>query len=255
MWQNLYETDRAFPNSHMILSAALAISIAQPTVVVVGDTVVAEKTAKGWRSPEKNLHRQKVSLKSWRLDSTVAGFDGEIEYDEGPPMESVHIKGIELPDKDILSVSGNPKFAPVTRISPENPEYKKIAIEYGKSRGRKAVPGIEAGFLADLDGDGRQEALLVIATDASVKKETGFCAIVLRHMSGKKVVTTTLEFNGIWGYMRGPYHGRVYGVGDFDGNGTREFIYTFEDPWGTDTKLKQFKNGKVKNLCTTSWGE
>lgn len=239
----------------MILSASLAIAIAQPTVIVVGDTVVAEKTSKGWQNPSKKLNGQKVSLKSWKLDSTVAGFDGEIEYDEGPPMESVHIKGIDLPDKDILSVSGNPMFAPVTRISPDNAEYKKIAVEYGKSRGRKAVPGIEAGFLADLDADGRQEALLVIATGASVKKENGFCAIVLRHMSGGKVVTTTLDYNGRWGYMRGPFHGRVYGVGDFDGNGTREFIYTFEDPWGTETKLKQFKNGKVKNLCTTAFGE
>lgn len=239
----------------MILTAALALAIAEPTVIVVGDTVVAEKTSKGWRTPAKSLNGQKVSLKSWKNDSTVAGFDGEIEFDAGPPMESVHIKGIEMADRDVLSASGNPTFAPVTRISADNAEYKKIAIAYGKSRGRKAVPFVQSGIQADLDGDGRKEVLMVIATGENVKKESGFCAIVLRHMSGSKVVTTTLEFNGKWGYMRGPYSGKVYGAGDFDGNGTREFIYTFEDPWGTETKLKQFKNGKVKNLCTTAFGE
>ena len=247
------------PGDTLILATTLAIamksSMAEPTIVVVGDTVVAEKTSKGWRNPAKSLNGKKVSLKSWKLDSTVADYDGEVEYDEGPPMESVHLKGIEMADKDVLSVSGKPMFAPVTRISGSNPEYKKIAAEYGKSRGRKAVPSVTSGFQADLDGDGRKEVLLVIATGEDVKKENGFCAIVLRYVSGGKVVTKTLEFNGRYGYMRGPYSGRVYGVGDFDGDGTREFIYTFEDPWGTETKLKQFKNGQVKHLCTTAFGE
>ncbi len=239
----------------MILTAALAFAIADPTVVAVGQTVVAEKTSKGWRNPSKSLHGKKFTFKTWSEGLAGDDYLGEIEYDGGPPMESVTLKDVENPGPLTLFVSGKPSFAPATQISKDNPEYQKIAVAYGKSQGRKAVPSVKSGFQADLDGDGRTEVLLVIATDEGVKKEAGFCAIVLRYMSGSKVVTKTLEFNGKWGYMRGPFSGKLYGVGDFDGDGTREFIYTFEDPWGTETKLKQFKNGKVKHLCTTAFGE
>ncbi len=238
----------------MLTAAVLSVVLADPTVIVAGATVVAEKNGSGWRTPQKNLNGKKLTLKGWK-NGAIPDLDAEVEYDEGPPMESVRLKGDGTEDETKLYVSGNPSFFPATKIESSNAEYQKIASDYAKSRKRVSTKLVVSGYVMDLDGDGRREALMVITSNPNTPKSKGFTAIVLRYMAGGKAVNKTLEFNGTWGYMRGPFSGRSYGVGDYDGDGKREFLYTFEDPWGVETKLHRFENGKVRHLCTTAWGE
>lgn len=242
----------------MIASLITLACIADPSIIAIGDWVIAEKASRGWRSPGKSLHGKKVIFKSWRGDHAEDDYFGELEYDAGPPMPSVTLKDFVNPGPEILFASGKATFAPVTRISPENLEYRKIASYYAVKLGHKHSVKISDGIQADLDGDGRREVLLVLnATDIN-KPKSGFCALLLRQLSGhsgSKVKTTTLEMEGKYGYMRGPFKAQIFGAGDLDGDGKREFVYSISDPWGVEAKLVQLRNGKVKTLCSTGMGE
>lgn len=239
----------------MITSLIALTVFADPTVIAVGNWVIAEKTTKGWRTPGKSLHGKKLTFKSWRDDHAEDDYLGDIEYDAGPPMPSVMLKDVENPGPDLLFVSGKPTFGSIVAIGKTNLEYQKIAAEYGKSKGAKKSAEMVQGAQVDLDNDGRKEVVMVISSGAEEAKKTSFCAIVVRQLVGSKVQTKTLEFEGKYGYMRGPFSARFFGSGDFDGDGKREFVYSISDPWGSIAKVAQFRNGKIRTLAETGMGE
>jgi hypothetical protein len=154
---------------------------------------------------------------------------------------------------DWMIVPRQPKSASLTDAS-----YKKAVATVLRLRGLKSPVKIKKAYRIDLDGDGREEVILVahyFAEDASQNAKVGNYSFVLiqKRASGK---TQNLLVGGTFLRKKDDYYEGEYflsGIADLNGDGKMELLVDvsgYEENW---TKVYEMKAGKPAEIKALSY--
>jgi hypothetical protein len=231
--------------------------VADPVVIAVDGWVLGVKAGSSWKAAGPSLGGKRLRFASPTPGKARTAL---VEYDAGPPAPTLTLKGMPMIDQGTLLVSGGKaKFAALRRIGKNNPAYLAAARSYAASKGKGKLPvRIEDGMQVDLNRDGKLDVVLAVTSGSTLanRKKADYAAILIRTLVGGKVKTIEFAYETNFGEMRGPFRSRVVGAGDFDGDGTTEFVVTSHDPWGNQVWLLQLtKDGRIRELFTVAESE
>lgn len=209
----------------------------EPIALSMSSWAFAAKVGDKWVEPGKEFHERALIFASPNGDKAQVS----MEYSDGPPVPSVWLTNEA--EKHYFQVSGGKQtFAESKPIAANDAAALKVAKEYLATKGKGGMKVmIEDGIEADLDGDGKPDQVMAITSGAQAdnKKSGDYCAVIVRTQDK----TFELVFETNYGEMRGPFSGKVVAAGDFDGDGTMEFVVASEDPWGDLVEIYQLNKG------------
>lgn len=250
----------------MLIASALCLLLAaapppqrdEPVVVAVGGWVVGVKTGSGWKEGGKSLSGRTLHFATSSRNGVGRPVKAALAYSDGPLGPSLDLEKISEPDTIYVS-GGRTRWTKVQRVGVHNPVYLRIVQEYAATKGKATLHvRLAEGIRADLNGDGKLEVVLAFGSSADAQRPTkqDFAALVVRVPVGRDVKLKEIAYETNFGYMRGPFTCRFIGAGDFDGDGTTEFLVEIRDPWGEEIRLLQLtKEGKLKTLSSAAQGE
>jgi len=237
---------------------AVALVLGDPIMVSVGSWVPFQRTKSGWDRPAKELKGKEYSW--FHIGSTEAPLKLKlVAYDE-EQAGVAHLDPPEVMAEGQLYVSGG-KYRPVTftHLMAGCSANQKLADAYAKTKGAKGkTVTVDDAVSGDFNHDGVLDTFIAVSAATAENKVTNsdFAGGFIQTKIGGKVRTIELGFETNYGQMRGPFHYKFAGAGDFDGDGTREFVMTSTDSWGTAAQLMQLsKSGVKKQLCMDGYGE
>jgi hypothetical protein len=237
----------------------LVLVLADPIAISMGSLVVFHRTKSGWAEGGKPLDRKEVSWQ--KAGSKEAPTKHKVEWSEGPPMEHSQIMNFDagMSESDVYVSGGKFKLSSFKKLNVASPELMKYAREYvGMRRGSQKKVLVEHAVSGDFNGDGKTELFVSVTSGSTsaTRKRSDFNGAFLRSSVNGNVKTFNLIWETNFGEQRGPFSTAFLTAGDFDGNGSIEFMISTTDSWGTLVQLFGLpKSGQPKLLCKYGFGE
>lgn len=186
--------------------------------------------------------------------------------DQAPGDRGWILEGESTADLEVRWYGAKPKAPKVTFASPTSATYISAVKTYLAAKGIKnAKPKLGTVALADLDGNGTQEALIFASSrsddemrgtfslEGKTKFPNDYSVVLVRYLSGKTVKTATIYYaDGKKGSLDG--HGTFAGLWDLDGKPGLEIIYRWSAYEGWAATLLNFSKGKIVTLAEAGDG-
>lgn len=187
--------------------------------------------------------------------------------DESSPGERGWILGGPLAEKDGVLWFGSKPAAPSVKFaSPSSATYLSAVRGYLQAKGFKnPKPVLQTVALADLDGNGTQEALIFASSrktdemhgtytlSGEAKFPKDYSVVLIRYISGNSVKTATVYYtDGKKGSLEG--HATFAGLWELDGKPGLEILYRWSGYEAWSSSVIGFAKGKVVPLAEAGDG-
>ena len=266
----------------MVSTVALSLLLSQGGALAVANQGIGYWDGRAWHSLEALESQKTPDATVRRLTENgcwVLGSDGtsrptsaslNFEKDDSfwVPKPS-NGASIDMADKWhplVFWFGAKPVRPKVTHVKPDSPIYSKVAKSFLKSKGfENARPILDSVDLVDLDGDGNEEAVIVLSSrkldDMSQtyqgnmpKKAPGdYAAILIRYQSGASVKTCECF------YTDGRKSGLselnfLLGFWNLDGSPGAQMIFGYDAYEASGAGVLKFAHGKAKVVAASGWG-
>jgi len=169
-------------------------------------------------------------------------------------------------ENHVIWFGAEPKAPKVTFAGSNSATYFGVVKSFLATKGIKnAKPKLGTVVLADLDGNGTQEALIFASSrsddemrgtftlEGTKKFPNDYSVVLIRSISGKSVKTTTVYYaDGRKGSLDG--HCTFAGLWNVDGKPGLEIIHRWEAYEGWAATVLNFSKGKVVKLAEAGDG-
>ncbi len=269
----------------MISALAMAAAAAGSGILTVDGLAIGMAEGGKWRSmdsifsenfPEQTIPAAKVTAMAKESSTLLVGktalartglgltWGGD---DAGPGERGWTVSGGGEDIYDSVVWFGPKPAAPTYTVGGNSSVvYKKAVADYVAMKGiQGAKPVLHSVILADLDGNGTQEAILYAASlgpdDISQRfagnmespKTKDFSVALVRYLDGGRVKTAELHYtDGRSGGLDG--HGIFAGLWDLDGDGSLEIISRRSAYEAFGAQIHGFSKGKLSLLAAAGDG-
>lgn len=200
-------------------------------------------------------------------DFSVRESVGKLNFsgdDEGPGDRGWILA--DRQDNSVIWLGKKPTAPKAIVASNSSATYVKVVKDFLKTKGFKnANPVLQEVILADLDGNGSQEALIFASSQSdstidsalrcleSGPKSSDYNLVIVRYLSGKSLKVATMHYadarkGGLEGIMT------FAGLWDLDGTKGQEIIVRWRGYEAWSSSIWKFANGKVTNLAEAGDG-
>lgn len=235
-------------------SAALP-PIPNPTTVVVDQVVVGEFTGKRWQNGSDVQAGSPAGGPFVKL-----GLDRITGRGRWGGFKPVPGNGAMLamgaPEKGVVVTGKVPKVRPVRRDPAALSRCRRSLQALLRARGARTAPVQAAGYSVDLDGDGKAETLLSVASRRGLRpgaavRKGDYSALVLLPAGASTVSAANLGHFGLYRGESGTdlwFH-EVRSVADVDGDGRLEVILSTGYQLGPGAKVVGYRGGRAVKLA------
>lgn len=198
----------------------------------------------------------------------VKDFIGELKFggDDQGPGDRGWILQNRPEEGHVIWFGAKPKPPKATFAGTNSATYIGAVKSFLATKGFKnAKPKLGTVVLADLDGNGNQEALIFASSrthdemwgtftlEGTKKFPNDYSVVLIRSISGKSVKTTTVYYaGGKKGSLDG--HCTFAGLWDLDGKPGLEIIHRWEGYEGWSAAVLNFSKGKIIKLAEAGDG-